>query len=168
VMPAACPVCGSELRRDPEEVVWRCENRPARPGCAEPRTLRVRGAMSIEGLASRWSINSSRSGWSSTSRTSILTTEQLEQLVSLPGPRRARRSRKLGKVGETSSSRSIGPIERSVADLRAGIRRRREGRGDARAAFQNAGPRPRCIHRGAAIGARHRPRRGRIGARVRG
>ena len=26
VMPANCPECGSVLRRDEEEVVWRCEN----------------------------------------------------------------------------------------------------------------------------------------------
>ncbi|MGE0703359.1 MAG: NAD-dependent DNA ligase LigA [Vicinamibacterales bacterium] len=50
-MPSECPVCGSELRRDEEEVVWRCENLscPARIR----RSLEhfaSRGAMNIDGL----------------------------------------------------------------------------------------------------------------------
>jgi DNA ligase (NAD+) len=50
-MPACCPVCGSTLHRDAEEVVWRCDN----PSC--PARLRrslehftSRSAMNIEGL----------------------------------------------------------------------------------------------------------------------
>jgi DNA ligase (NAD+) len=50
-MPAACPVCGSVLRRDEEAVVWRCENLSC------PARLRrsfdhfaSRSAMNIEGL----------------------------------------------------------------------------------------------------------------------
>jgi DNA ligase (NAD+) len=51
VMPTACPECGSTLRRDEEEVVWRCENSscPARLR----RSLEhfaSRSAMNIEGL----------------------------------------------------------------------------------------------------------------------
>ncbi|HZT76668.1 MAG TPA: NAD-dependent DNA ligase LigA [Vicinamibacterales bacterium] len=51
VMPAACPICGSALQRDEEEVVWRCENAscPARIR----RSLEhfaSRSAMNIEGL----------------------------------------------------------------------------------------------------------------------
>jgi DNA ligase (NAD+) len=51
VMPTTCKVCGSELRRDEEEVVWRCENTscPARLR----RSLEhfaSRSAMNIEGL----------------------------------------------------------------------------------------------------------------------
>jgi DNA ligase (NAD+) len=51
VMPSTCPECGSELRRDEEEVVWRCENSscPARLR----RSLEhfaSRSAMNIEGL----------------------------------------------------------------------------------------------------------------------
>ena len=51
VMPTACPVCASPLRRDEAEVVWRCENNscPARLR----RSLEHfagRGAMEIEGL----------------------------------------------------------------------------------------------------------------------
>ncbi|MBI4484421.1 MAG: NAD-dependent DNA ligase LigA [Acidobacteria bacterium] len=50
-MPSVCPVCGSVLRRDEEEVVWRCENSscPARLR----RSLEhfaSRSAMNIEGL----------------------------------------------------------------------------------------------------------------------
>ena len=51
VMPTICPVCGSALHRDEEEVVWRCENTscPARLR----RSLEhfaSRSAMNIEGL----------------------------------------------------------------------------------------------------------------------
>src|SRR5262249_31290456 len=51
VMPTTCPECGSVLRRDEEEVVWRCENTscPARLR----RSLEhfaSRSAMNIEGL----------------------------------------------------------------------------------------------------------------------
>jgi DNA ligase (NAD+) len=51
VMPATCPVCGSALHRDEEEVVWRCDNAscPARI----QRSLEhftSRSAMNIEGL----------------------------------------------------------------------------------------------------------------------
>ena len=51
VMPTTCPVCGTDLRRDEEEVVWRCENAscPARIR----RSLEhfaSRSAMNIEGL----------------------------------------------------------------------------------------------------------------------
>ena len=50
-MPATCPVCGSALHRDEEEVVWRCEN----ASCAARirRSLEhfaSRSAMNIEGL----------------------------------------------------------------------------------------------------------------------
>ena len=51
VMPTACPICGSELKKPDDEVVWRCEN----SSC--PSKLRrglehfaSRGAMNIEGL----------------------------------------------------------------------------------------------------------------------
>ena len=50
-MPLACPVCGSALRRDVEEVVWRC------PNASCPARLRrsldhfaSRSAMNVEGL----------------------------------------------------------------------------------------------------------------------
>jgi DNA ligase (NAD+) len=51
VMPTACPICGSELKKPEDEAVWRCEN----SSC--PSKLRrglehfaSRGAMNIEGL----------------------------------------------------------------------------------------------------------------------
>jgi DNA ligase (NAD+) len=51
VMPMACPICGSELKKPDDEAVWRCEN----SSC--PSKLRrglehfaSRGAMNIEGL----------------------------------------------------------------------------------------------------------------------
>lgn len=50
-MPEACPACGGKLRRDEEEVAWRCEN-VACPAQLK-RTLEhfaCRGAMDIEGL----------------------------------------------------------------------------------------------------------------------
>jgi DNA ligase (NAD+) len=47
VMPTACPVCGSPLHRDAEEVVWRCENNSC------PARLR----RSLEHFAGRWTMN---------------------------------------------------------------------------------------------------------------
>jgi DNA ligase (NAD+) len=50
-MPEACPTCGGKLRRDEEEVAWRCEN-VACPAQLK-RTLEHfagRGALDIEGL----------------------------------------------------------------------------------------------------------------------
>ena len=51
VMPSACPICGSELKKPEDEAVWRCEN----SSC--PSKLRrglehfaSRGAMNIEGM----------------------------------------------------------------------------------------------------------------------
>jgi DNA ligase (NAD+) len=51
VMPTACPICGSELKKPEDEAVWRCEN----SSC--PSKLRrglehfaSRGAMNIEGM----------------------------------------------------------------------------------------------------------------------
>jgi len=47
VMPTECPVCGSPLHRDAEEVVWRCGN----SSC--PARLR----RSLEHFAGRWAMN---------------------------------------------------------------------------------------------------------------
>jgi DNA ligase (NAD+) len=103
VMPTTCKACGSLLKRDEEEVVWRCENAscPARLR----RSLEhfaARSAMNIEGLgeslvdqlidqglvrdfADLYSLNAS----------------QLENLVVIPREPRSERAvpRKLGKVG---------------------------------------------------------------------
>jgi DNA ligase (NAD+) len=50
-MPTTCPVCGSELRKPQDEVVWRCENAscPAKLKRAIEH-FASRGAMDIEGL----------------------------------------------------------------------------------------------------------------------
>jgi DNA ligase (NAD+) len=50
-MPADCPVCGSLLRKDPDEVVWRCENTscPAKVRRSIEH-FASRGAMNIDGL----------------------------------------------------------------------------------------------------------------------
>ena len=63
LMPTACPECGSALRRDEEEVVWRCEN----TSC--PAQIRrglehfaSRGAMNIEGLGESLDRSADRAG----------------------------------------------------------------------------------------------------------
>jgi DNA ligase (NAD+) len=116
VMPAICPVCGTELRRDAEEVVWRCEN----PSC--PARLRrslehfaSRGAMNIEGLGeSLVDQLISRGLVHDFADLYHLTADQLEQLVVTPREPRSDRAvaRKLGKVGRNV----IGQIERSKAN----------------------------------------------------
>lgn len=50
-MPSTCPVCGSQLHKPPDEVVWRCEN----SSCPAKLKRSIghfasRGAMNIEGL----------------------------------------------------------------------------------------------------------------------
>lgn len=102
-MPAACPVCGSTLRRDEEEVVWRCENTscPARLR----RSLEhfaSRGAMDIEGLGESL-VDQLLAQRLVRDFADLyhLTAEQLEQLVVAPREPRSERAvpRKLGKVG---------------------------------------------------------------------
>src|SRR5204863_3450907 len=103
VMPTICPECQSELRRDEEEVVWRCENTscPARPR----RSLEhyaSRSAMNIEGLGASLVDQLIEQGlvhdFSDLYR---LTPDQLEQLVVAPREPRSDRAvpRKLGKIG---------------------------------------------------------------------
>jgi len=113
VMPTTCPVCGSELRRDAEEVVWRCENLSC------PARLR----RSLEHFASRSAMNIEGLGESLVDQLISLdlvhdcadlyrlTAEQLEQLVVTPREPRSDRAvaRKLGKVGRNV----IAQIERS-------------------------------------------------------
>ena len=103
VMPTACRACGSELRRDVEEVVWRCEN------SACPARLR-RG---LEHFASRSAMNIEGLGESLVDQLIeqalvrdfadlyVLTAPQLEALVVAPREPRSERAvpRKLGKVG---------------------------------------------------------------------
>ena len=113
VMPTACPDCGSALRRDEEEVVWRCENTscPARMR----RSLEhftSRSAMNIEGLGESLVDALVEQGivrdFADIYR---LSAEQLEGLVVAPkDPKSDRaRPRKLGKVGRNVAEQ----IERS-------------------------------------------------------
>jgi DNA ligase (NAD+) len=102
-MPTACPECGSVLRRDEEEVVWRCENTscPARLR----RSLEhfaSRSAMNIEGLgASLVDQLLERGLVRDFADLYHLDAATLENLVVTPKEPRSERSvpRKLGKVG---------------------------------------------------------------------
>ena len=103
VMPTTCKACGSALKRDEEEVVWRCEN----ASC--PARLR----RSLEHFASRTAMNIEGLGESLVDQLIeqelvhdfadlyALTASQLENLVVVPREPRSERAvpRKLGKVG---------------------------------------------------------------------
>ena len=103
VMPTTCKACGSELARDEEEVVWRCENAscPARLR----RSLEHfagRSAMNIEGLGESLVDQLIEQGLvSDFADLYSLQPEQLENLVVTPREPRSERAvpRKLGKVG---------------------------------------------------------------------
>ena len=115
-MPTACPVCGSVLHRDAEEVVWRCDN------AACPARLR----RSLEHFASRSAMNIEGLGESLIDQlleqdlvhdfADIYTLDaaQLENLVVTPREPRSEkaRPRKLGKVGRNV----IEQIERSKSN----------------------------------------------------
>jgi DNA ligase (NAD+) len=103
VMPTRCRACGSELHRDEEEVVWRCENTTC------PARLRrglehfaSRSAMNIEGLGESLVDQLIEQGlvrdFADLYR---LEPSQLENLVVTPRAPRSDRAvpRKLGKVG---------------------------------------------------------------------
>jgi len=103
VMPTTCKVCGSELHRDEEEVIWRCEN----SSC--PARLR----RSLEHFASRTAMNIEGLGESLVDQLIEqglvhdfadlyhLDAATLEALVVAPRTPRSERAvpRKLGKVG---------------------------------------------------------------------
>jgi DNA ligase (NAD+) len=103
VMPTTCKECGSELRRDEAEVVWRCENSscPARLR----RSLEhfaSRSAMNIEGLGESLVDQLIEQGLvSDFADLYRLDASQLEHLVVAPRSPRSERAvpRKLGKVG---------------------------------------------------------------------
>src|SRR6185437_1546975 len=103
VMPTECPVCGSTLVRDEEEVVWRCENTscPARLR----RSLEhfaSRSAMNIEGLGESLVDQLIEQGLvHDFADLYHLTAEQLEALVVAPRDPKSDRAvpRRLGKVG---------------------------------------------------------------------
>jgi DNA ligase (NAD+) len=103
VMPMTCAECGSDLRRDEDEVIWRCEN----TSC--PARLR----RSLEHFASRSAMNIEGLGESLVDQLIAkglvhdfgdlyhLEAGQLEDLVVAPKAPRSERAvpRKLGKVG---------------------------------------------------------------------
>jgi DNA ligase (NAD+) len=103
VMPTTCRDCGSQLRRDEEEVVWRCENTscPARLR----RSLEhfaSRGAMNIEGLGESLVDQLIEQGLvGDFADLYHLQAALLENLVVAPRSPRSERAvpRKLGKVG---------------------------------------------------------------------
>ena len=103
VMPTACPECGSQLRRDEEAVVWRCENTscPARLR----RSLEhfaSRSAMNIEGLGASIVDQLLDKGLvTDFSDLYKLDAATLENLIVTPKEPRSDRAvpRKLGKVG---------------------------------------------------------------------
>ena len=102
-MPATCADCGSELHRDEDEVVWRCENSscPARLR----RSLEhfaSRAAMNIEGLGESLVDQLIAQGLvHDFADVYALEAAQLEALVVAPKAPRSERAvpRKLGKVG---------------------------------------------------------------------
>ncbi|HEU4938712.1 MAG TPA: NAD-dependent DNA ligase LigA [Vicinamibacterales bacterium] len=102
-MPTTCKVCGSELRRDEEEVIWRCENSscPARLR----RSLEhfaSRNAMNIEGLGESLVDQLIEQGLvRDFADLYHLEAPTLESLVVAPRTPRSDRAvpRKLGKVG---------------------------------------------------------------------
>jgi DNA ligase (NAD+) len=115
-MPTTCPKCGTTLRRDEEEVVWRCEN----PSC--PARLRrslehfaSRSAMNIEGLGESLVDQLIAQGLvHDFADLYALRAEQLETLVVAPREPRSERAvpRKLGKVGRNV----VEQIERSKSN----------------------------------------------------
>src|SRR5204863_643815 len=116
VMPRDCPECQSELRRDEEEVVWRCEN----TSC--PARLRrglehfaSRSAMNIEGLGASLVDQLIAQGLvHDFADLYHLTAEQLENLVVAPKEPKSERAvpRRLGKVGRNV----IEQLERSKSN----------------------------------------------------
>jgi DNA ligase (NAD+) len=112
-MPSSCPECGSTLRRDEEEVVWRCLNESC------PAKLQrglehfaSRSAMNIEGLGESLIEQLIRQELvRNFADIYKLTASRLENLVVAPREPRSERARprKLGKVGRNVADQ----IERS-------------------------------------------------------
>ena len=113
VMPSTCPSCGTTLRRDDAEVVWRCPNSvcPARLR----RSLEhftSRSAMNIEGLGESLLNELVRQGLiTDVADIYGLEATQLEELIVAPTDPKSEkaRPRKLGKVGRNV----VEQIERS-------------------------------------------------------
>jgi DNA ligase (NAD+) len=164
-MPAACPVCGSALQRDEEEVVWRCENAscPARIR----RSLEhftSRSAMNIEGLGESLIDQLIEQGLvKDFADIYHLDASQLEALVVAPRERMGKKSA-ANLIAE--STRAAAPVVAAAAP-RHPARRRGSARalapfspcgrsgGDARTTRVGAGVGPvvagnHCVSRGAA------------------
>src|SRR4051812_15640383 len=121
VMPTTCKVCGSELRRDEEEVIWRCQN----SSC--PARLR----RSLEHFASRHAMNIEGLGESLVDQLIEqglvgdfadlyhLQASQLESLVVAPRTPRSDRAvpRKLGKVGRNVYEQLVRSKENDLSRL---------------------------------------------------
>jgi len=115
-MPTSCPSCGTTLRRDEEEVVWRC------PNTSCPARLRrslehftSRSAMDIEGLGESLLDQLVTQGLvADAADIYALKSDQLEELVVAPKEPRSEKSRprKLGKVGRNV----VEQIERSKSN----------------------------------------------------
>jgi DNA ligase (NAD+) len=115
-MPSTCPVCGSGLHRDEEEVVWRCEN----TSC--PARLR----RSLEHFASRSAMNIEGLGESLVDQLLAqglvhdfadlyqLSADTLQDIIVTPRDPKSERAvaRKLGKVGRNVAEQ----IERSKSN----------------------------------------------------
>ena len=121
VMPTTCKACGSPLKRDEEEVVWRCENAscPARLR----RSLEHfagRTAMNIEGLGESLVDQLIEQGlihdWADLYG---LQPEQLENLVVTPREPRSERAvaRKLGKVGRNVAAQIASSKQNDLSRL---------------------------------------------------
>ena len=121
VMPTACKECGSELRRDEAEVVWRCENSscPARLR----RSLEhfaSRSAMNIEGLGESLVDQLIEQGLvHDFADLYHLESSQLESLVVAPRAPRSERAvpRKLGKVGRNVAEQIARSKENDLSRL---------------------------------------------------
>jgi DNA ligase (NAD+) len=121
VMPATCRECGSELRRDEEEVVWRCEN----SSCSARlrRSLEhfaSRSAMNIEGLGESLVDQLIEQGLVSDFADLYgLEASQLESLVVAPRAPRSDRAvpRKLGKVGRNVAEQIARSKENDLSRL---------------------------------------------------
>jgi DNA ligase (NAD+) len=121
VMPTACAECGSELQRDEEEVVWRCENTscPARLR----RSLEhfaSRSAMNIEGLGESLVDQLIECGMvRDFADLYRLEASELENLVVAPREPRSERAvpRKLGKVGRNVAEQIARSRENDLSRL---------------------------------------------------
>jgi DNA ligase (NAD+) len=172
-MPSSCPECGSTLRRDEDEVVWRCLNESC------PAKLQrglehfaSRSAMNIEGLGESLVEQLIEQGLVKTFADIYkLTVSRLENLVVAPreprsgacAPPQARK----GRYEHRRANRAQ-QGERPVApDLRARHSpRRRKGGGDPRAPFPDDGAYRGGAGGGTAVGLRNRPGRRGVGPRL--